>query len=94
MDIKPTVWIGKKGLNETQITEIKDQLSRKKLIKIKFLKSALDNLSRKELADEIEKSSGGIIVGMTGLAVTIAKDKITVLKYKQGIFKPGEKDVR
>ena len=71
-ELKPTVWIGKRGISDSQIQEIKDQLSRKKLIKIKLLKSALDSLDRREIANQIEKKSGGKIMNLTGLTIIVA----------------------
>ena len=38
-DLKPTVWIGKSGCSETMITEIKAQLKKRKVVKVKWLQS-------------------------------------------------------
>lgn len=38
-DIKPTVWIGKSGCSETMIGEIKAQLKKRKVVKVKWLQS-------------------------------------------------------
>ncbi|MGD1004361.1 MAG: YhbY family RNA-binding protein [Methanoregulaceae archaeon] len=36
-EVKPTVWIGKQGCTETMINEIKIQLKKRGLIKVKWL---------------------------------------------------------
>jgi RNA-binding protein len=36
-DLKPTVWIGKQGCTETMIEEIKTQLKKRRLVKVKWL---------------------------------------------------------
>ena len=38
-DLKPTVWIGKQGCTKTMICEIMEQLSRRKIIKVKWLQN-------------------------------------------------------
>ena len=48
--IEPILRIGKSGLTESVIEEIKKQLQKKRLIKIKILKSALEDKDKKELA--------------------------------------------
>ncbi len=36
-DLKPTIWIGKQGLSDTIIEEIKTQIKSRRLIKVKWL---------------------------------------------------------
>jgi RNA-binding protein len=38
-DLKPTVWIGKQGCTGTMIDEIVEQLKKRKMIKVKWLRS-------------------------------------------------------
>ncbi len=38
-DLKPTVWIGKQGCTDATIREIRDQVKKRKLIKVKWLQS-------------------------------------------------------
>lgn len=38
-DLKPTVWIGKSGCSETMIAEIKAQLKKRKIVKVKWLQN-------------------------------------------------------
>ncbi|MEM4347661.1 MAG: YhbY family RNA-binding protein [Candidatus Altiarchaeota archaeon] len=48
-----TINIGKKGITDSLIDEIKSRLEKQKILKIKILKSARENLSREEIAKEV-----------------------------------------
>ena len=43
-ELKPSVWIGKKGLDPLVVEEIHNQLEKKGYIKVKILKSISDQL--------------------------------------------------
>ena len=43
-ELKPSVWIGKKGLDSLVVEEIQNQLEKKGYIKVKILKSIRDQL--------------------------------------------------
>ena len=47
------VQLGKKGLSIDFINDIKKNLAKDKLIKVKFLKNAMESVSRKELAVDL-----------------------------------------
>ena len=36
-DLKPTIWVGKQGMSDTILDEIKNQIKVRKVIKIKWL---------------------------------------------------------
>jgi RNA-binding protein len=38
-DLKPTVWIGKSGCTESMIDEIKVQLKKRRIVKVKWLQN-------------------------------------------------------
>ena len=38
-DLKPTIWVGKNGISETIIEEIRSQVKVRKVIKVKWLES-------------------------------------------------------
>ena len=38
-DLKPTIWVGKQGMTETIIEEIRSQIKTRKTIKVKWLES-------------------------------------------------------
>lgn len=51
-DVDVTVWVGKAGI-EAVIDELSDQLEDRKLVKVKFLRSARGGTTVDELADEL-----------------------------------------
>jgi RNA-binding protein len=66
-DLRPTVWIGKQGCTETIIQEIVLQLSKRKLIKVKWLQNA-------EVDPEaVAGSAGADLVEVRGRTMVLAK---------------------
>ena len=65
--------IGKNGLNESVIDEIKLQLKKKKIIKIKMLKSAMEEKSKAELIKEIVERSNGELLKKVGNVIVLGK---------------------
>jgi RNA-binding protein len=72
-NIRPLLRIGKSGLTEGVIKEMKAQLKKKKLLKIKLLKSALGNNEKKELFDEIIAKTNAELISKIGNVITIHK---------------------
>lgn len=74
-NLKPTVWIGKNGLDHKLIDEIKNQLKKRKLIKIKILKGAIDeqDLDRKLLPSDIARLTGSELIQKVGFVFTLYK---------------------
>lgn len=68
------MWIGKKGLTENQIMEIEKQLKKKRLIKVKILKSALLNQKREQIAEQLAEKTRSRVVDVRGLIVTLSKN--------------------
>ena len=73
-ELNPLVRVGKKGLTKEVIDEINVHLKKRGLIKIKMLRSAIDATTRKEIADEIEKSINCKVVSITGNMIILAKN--------------------
>ncbi len=71
--IEPTLRIGKQGITEAQIKELKKQLLARKLVKIKFLQSFLKEKDRKEAAIEIADKTGAKVIDLTGFMLSIYK---------------------
>lgn len=68
-DLKPTIWIGKQGCTETIIREVADQLSKRKVIKVKWLQNT--ELDPEELA----KRAGAELVSVRGRTLVLAERK-------------------
>jgi len=68
-----SIQLGKNGLDETQIAEIINQLKKKKLIKVKMLKSFVEGKSRKELIKNILNRTDSELVYNTGFVIGLRK---------------------
>ena len=65
--VKPTVWIGKKGLSDEAVAEIRRQLEARKPVKVRFLRGA--DMDPEELAAR----SGGKVLGVRGRTVVLER---------------------
>lgn len=71
--LEPVLRIGKSGLTQGVIEEINKQLQKKKLIKIKILKSALEGVDREELAKEISEKTYSSLIQQVGFVIVLYK---------------------
>lgn len=72
--LEPVIRIGKNGLTESTIKEIKKQLNKKKLIKVKLLKAFINNRNKKEAAKEIAQKTNSQLINLVGFVVVLYKD--------------------
>ena len=63
--LKPVVFVGQKGITDALIRSAEEALERHELIKIKFIDFKEKDL-KKEIAEAIEKTTGGRSAGMIG----------------------------
>ncbi len=63
---KPTIWIGKRQVSNELIEEIEKQLEKRKIVKIKILKSALHEERASEIAAAISKRTEADLVEVRG----------------------------
>jgi RNA-binding protein len=68
-DLKPTIWIGKQGCTDTLIEEIKQQLEKRKLVKVKWLRNCEVDPAA------IAGLSGGDLIDVRGRTMVIAARK-------------------
>ena len=66
-DIKPTIWIGKQGISDSLIDEIRGQIKSKHIIKIKWLQSVEVD------PQEIANSCNAMLVQSRGRTMVIAE---------------------
>jgi RNA-binding protein len=64
--LKAAIQIGKEGLTNGVIEELKRQLEEKKLVKVKFLRSALIETEREQLAKELQMRTGATLIEIRG----------------------------
>ena len=65
-DEKPTIWVGKDGLTPQLSNEIENQLEKKKMLKIKILKSALQQDTAQTIASKAAEQTGASLVEVRG----------------------------
>jgi RNA-binding protein len=74
LEINPTVHVGKDGLKDSLYEEIRAQLKKNRLIKIKVLSNADSETS--DVAEEIAANTDSVVVDVRG-GVVILTDKRT-----------------
>lgn len=74
LGIEPTVHVGKDGLKDSLYEEIKMQIKKNRLIKVKVLANA--ESETKDIADDLAEATGAIVVDVRG-SVVILTDKRT-----------------
>ncbi len=92
---RPTVHIGKKGITEEVIREIKRQLSERGFVKVKMEKSVIRylELDRREVAKEVAERVGAELLEVRGRTfVLIDKNGIRVSEIER--FKKGGRRAR
>lgn len=76
MNIEATVRIGKNGLTEGTLNEIKRQLKNSKLVKVKLLKPFIADKDKKIIAKDIAEKTNSELVNVIGFVITLHKNKI------------------
>lgn len=87
-DLDPILQIGKGGLSEGVVNEVKAQLKRLKLVKLKLLKSARENEARDALAQQLAEATDSVLVEVRGNTVVLWKGK----RGRRPVPKPGASD--
>ena len=80
--LAPAVHIGKSGLSQAIVDEVKKKLKIEKVIKVKFLSSAVASGDKKALFNELAEKAGATIVHAVGFVVTLSRG-IRRLQIKQ-----------
>jgi len=71
--MNPIIRIGKKGLTEETIVQIKKLLKKRNLIKIKFLKSFIEDTDKKKAVEDLCSKTGAELIDKVGFVVVIYK---------------------
>ena len=71
--LEPIIRIGKNGLTENIIKEIKTHIKKRKLIKVKLLKSFIGENNRKELAKELADKTDSKVIQQIGFVVVLGE---------------------
>ncbi len=73
-ELEPTVRIGKAGITDTVVDDVKKQLKKKKIIKVKFLPAAVTD-NKKALAKELAQKVNAKIIHQVGFVVVLERLK-------------------
>jgi RNA-binding protein YhbY len=74
-DMKPAVRVGKAGLDAGIVEEVKRQLKRQKVIKVKFLRSLVLSEDIDALAAQLAEQTSSDVWGRRGFVVVLAHRK-------------------
>ena len=68
-DLRPTVWVGKRGITNVMIDEIRRQLKDRKIIKVRWLRNTeLDPA-------EVAASAGAVLVEVRGRTLGLSEQR-------------------
>lgn len=79
--IDPTVHVGKEGLTEGIVQEVKTQVKRHKLIKVRVLPAA--DMDKDAVAAELAQRSGTTVVDTRGFTVLLSDSRLIGEKKKK-----------
>lgn len=66
-DLKPTVWVGKRGINSVMIDEIRRQLESRKIVKVRWLRNTEVD------PEDVAASAGAVLVEVKGRTFVLAE---------------------
>lgn len=66
-DLKPTIWVGKQGITDTIIEEIRSQIKTRKVIKVKWLESTSVD------PEEVAGGSGTVVLQVRGRTMVLGE---------------------
>lgn len=75
MLLEPSVRIGKDGITYSTVKEVEKLLKKRKLIKVKFLKTALEKSDKKEIAKQLAAKTKSSIIQQVGFVVVLYRDE-------------------
>ena len=71
--LEPAIIIGKNGINDEIINNIKKRLEKDRLIKIRILATYISDKDKKQTAKDLAEKCNAILVDMVGFMVVLAK---------------------
>ncbi|MDD1769902.1 MAG: YhbY family RNA-binding protein [Methanomassiliicoccales archaeon] len=78
MELKPTVHVGKGGLTDSIVEEVKNQVKKNKLVKVRLLASS--SQEKHELAEELATRAGVRLLEVRGSTVLLCDEKVYAAK--------------
>ncbi|NIP66553.1 YhbY family RNA-binding protein [Candidatus Bathyarchaeota archaeon] len=72
---RPTVWVGKNGVTEQVIAEISRQLEKSNMVKIRILRSALEDRETQSVASNIAQQTEANLIDVRGHTLILHKPR-------------------
>jgi len=72
---RPNVWVGKEGVTPQILDEICRQLEKKKMVKVKMLKTALKDEDAKNVASKIAQQTESTLIDVRGHTFILYKSR-------------------
>lgn len=69
--LSPALNIGKNGITDSLVDELKMQLKRNKLVKIRILRTALNETERTTIAEELSRRTGSQLIEVRGSSAVL-----------------------
>ena len=73
--LEPIIRIGKNGLTDNIVKDLKEHLKKRKLIKVKLLKSYIGEQDKKKLFQEIADKTESKIIQKIGFVIVLEKEE-------------------
>jgi len=70
---KPTIWIGKEGTSSQILNEISRQLEKREMVKVKVLKSALNEEKTEKIASKVAQQTESTLIDVRGHTIILYK---------------------
>ncbi len=77
---RPTIWVGKGGATPQIVSEISRQLEKRKILKVRILKSALKDEEAKSVASKIAQQTASTLIEVRGHTILLYKRRRKGLK--------------
>ena len=71
--LKPTVYVGKDGLTENVVTELKNQIKINRVVKVKVMASSVDQ--KREIAEELAERSATKLIEIRGSTILLCNPR-------------------
>jgi RNA-binding protein len=75
--LDPVVRVGKNGLSDGLVEQVRKALQRRRLIKVKMLQSFAEENDARGAAEELARKTGAEIISVVGFNVTLYSEKPT-----------------
>ena len=70
---KPTIWVGKEGATPRIVNEISRQLEKREIVKVRRVKSALEDEEAKSVASKIAEQTSSTLIEVRGHTLLLYK---------------------